>query len=267
MKLTIVTVNLNHSQNLKKTLESVQSQRFDDLENLVIDGLSTDESLEILGKWKPKYGSYDFVSESDTGIYNAMNKGISKSKGDYILFLNSGDVFAHENVLSNVFDKNRYEDLLFGNIIVDNNINVNEIKYGKLDLNFIRNGVVCHQSQFWRREILQRLGGFDEQFLITADYDFFVRALVKANVSYFHFDFPIAIFRLDGMSNDPKNLNKIASEREAIFSGINKGYVADTYQLLDQYQKDLDFFKNQTSITITIKRLFYLLSKKLRTSI
>ena len=108
-KLSIITVNLNNKAGLQKTIESVFSQTFTDYEYLVIDGGSEDGSKELIKKYENKFVYW--VSEKDKGIFNAMNKGILKASGEYLLFLNSGDYFYDSAVLDDVFDKAASTDI------------------------------------------------------------------------------------------------------------------------------------------------------------
>lgn len=120
MKLSIITVNLNNLEGLKKTYESVVSQTFTDYEWLVIDGGSTDGSREFIEQHQDKFVYW--CSEPDKGIYNAMNKGIMRAKGEYLNFMNSGDCFACEETLLGVFGKLRTADILYG-YVTEENIN------------------------------------------------------------------------------------------------------------------------------------------------
>ena len=113
--LTIITINLNNSIGLRKTIESVISQTYNDFEYLIIDGGSIDGSVDVIKEYADRI-SYWF-SEPDKGIYNAMNKGILKAKGQYLQFLNSGDYLVNKNVIENVFHELPDCDLLYGNII------------------------------------------------------------------------------------------------------------------------------------------------------
>ena len=120
MKLSIITVNLNNLEGLKKTYESVVCQTFTDYEWLVIDGGSTDGSREFIEQHQDKFAFW--CSEPDKGIYNAMNKGIVRAKGEYLNFMNSGDCFACENTLTGVLGKPRKADALYG-YVTEENIN------------------------------------------------------------------------------------------------------------------------------------------------
>ena len=118
VKLSIITVNLNNLEGLKKTYESVVCQTFTDYEWLVIDGGSTDGSREFIEQHQDKFAYW--CSESDKGIYNAMNKGIVRAKGEYLNFMNSGDYFVSDKTLAKVFSREINVDILYGYVIEAN---------------------------------------------------------------------------------------------------------------------------------------------------
>ena len=112
MKLSIITINFNNCEGLQKTIESVVSQSFKDFEWIVIDGGSTDGSRELLEQYADHITYW--VSELDKGVYNAMNKGIKVAKGEYVNFMNSGDVYASASILEDVFSTSHTADVLYG---------------------------------------------------------------------------------------------------------------------------------------------------------
>src|SRR5665648_699382 len=115
MKLSIITINLNNAIGLQKTIESILSQIYTEFELLVIDGGSTEDDILIIKKYAKRIKYW--ISETDKGIYHAMNKGIKQAHGEYCFFLNSGDYFLNENVLKKVFSNEFNEDVVFGNLL------------------------------------------------------------------------------------------------------------------------------------------------------
>ena len=105
MKLSIITINRNNAAGLEKTLQSVAAQTFKEFEYIVVDGASTDGSVEVIKKYESKFAHLKWVSEPDKGIYNAMNKGIKVAKGEYLLFLNSGDWLCNESIIQDFVDR------------------------------------------------------------------------------------------------------------------------------------------------------------------
>jgi len=216
MKLSIITVNLNNKAGLEKTIQSVVEQTFSDFEYIIIDGGSTDESVTVINKYayKTKY----WVSEPDNGIYHAMNKGISKATGNYCLFLNSGDYLSGKDILKKVFALNRTEDILYGNMMFDygsGNL-AKGIMPGQINFKHMMRDTLWHPVSFIRKELLLSLGMYDESLIITADYDFFLKAILVNKRSLYHLQITISVFSFDGISSLPANREIIQTERNSI---------------------------------------------------
>ena len=115
IKLTIITINFNHAEGLKRTIDSIVNQTFTDYEWIVVDGGSTDGSKELIEQYKDHFAWW--CSEPDKGVYNAMNKGITHAMGEYINFMNSGDIFATPTILEEIFSTPRTADILYGRMV------------------------------------------------------------------------------------------------------------------------------------------------------
>jgi len=200
---SIITVNLNNAKGLHKTIESVVKQTFTHYEYIIIDGNSTDGSVDIIKNYESKITYW--VSEPDKGIYNAMNKGILKSKGEYIYFLNSGDYFLHNNVLNLVETKiKEYQP----DILISGVLKVNE-KSGeylieipkKVDKISLFKKMISHQSLFVKRKIFDEIGVFDLSYVIKADYEWLLRALSKNTYSIHYFNSVLTFYPLRGASD------------------------------------------------------------------
>jgi glycosyltransferase involved in cell wall biosynthesis len=206
--ISVVTVVRNNAEGIRATIESVVGQRFAGVEYIVIDGASTDGTLEIIREYADRITV--IISEKDTGIYNAMNKGIRLAKGEYINFMNSGDVFADLSVAEKVspllVEKN---DIVYGNVIVKKHGEPLE-KPAPDVLKIMHHIPFCHQSTFSKRTLMQQYE-FDEKYKMSADLKFFKqcflsgRHFAKANI-------PVCIFNLQGVSNH----NRAAGLRENI---------------------------------------------------
>lgn len=208
MKISIITINYNNIQGLKQTLFSVLEQDYNNIEYIVIDGGSTDGSKELLRAKSDEL--FYWVSERDKGVYNAMNKGIAQSTGDYLIFMNSGDVFFNKHVLSDFFVDKKYEaDILYGNTVY---------KYGsKGILRFPRDLTVmqyelpfCHQSCFVKGSLM-RNSLYDESYKLIADYAFFYHCW-KENRKFQRINKIIAIYDTTGISADKKRAWQIYEE-------------------------------------------------------
>lgn len=199
MKLSIITVNLNNAKGLQKTIESVITQTFTDYEYIIIDGGSIDGSKEIIEKYADKITYW--VSEPDKGIYNGMNKGIKVAKGEYCLFLNSGDYLVNNIVLQKVNAHLLGQNIVYGNL----KILGKEQKYlPKLTLlNFVE-GSIPHPATFIKKKLLYRIGMYNENYKIVSDWEFFIKSIIIKKSSYKHIDIVITNFDENGISSSYK---------------------------------------------------------------
>lgn len=216
MKLSVITICLNDLAGLKKTVKSVIGQSFKDFEYIVIDGASKDGTLEFLEKYSDQITQ--FISEEDKGIYNAMNKGIALSKGEYCLFLNSGDYLVNDDVLMSVFLQNNESDILYGNMIIEDENGSR--RHGKMpkELSFIHmiSDTLWHPVSFIRRSLFEDYGTYDESLKMVSDYDFFLKVICLYKVSTSYLNFPIAVFNLKGFSSLPENRKTLEKERSIV---------------------------------------------------
>ena len=211
-KLSIITINLNNKAGLEKTIRSVIEQTFSDYEFIIIDGGSTDGSVDTIKKYSSVITYW--ISEKDTGIYNAMNKGIVNAKGNYCLFLNSGD-FLLKDVLNKIFKTNLSSDIVYCDLIFD--LGENGIQYrsapNPLSFYFMFIDSLFHPSTFIRKKLFNSIGMYNEEFKIAGDYDFFFNAIVKQQVSCQYFSIAVAQYNVKGISSQPENSSTIAHER------------------------------------------------------
>lgn len=217
MKLSIITVNLNNLPGLQRTLESVHSQSWQDFEHIVIDGGSTDGSAEYLAQ-KSKWLTW-FVSEKDRGIYHAMNKGIAKATGIYLLFLNSGDYLSEPAILETVLPHLTGEGLIYGDLTLVKKDGSLETKAypDKLTFSDVWDHSLPHPATFIRKDLFGRIGLYNERMKITADWQFFMLAVFSSKTSYKHINLQITVFSLDGICNDPKNLRRTEREKKQFY--------------------------------------------------
>jgi len=210
MRRSIVTVNLNNAAGLAKTLDSVASQTCRDLEQIVIDGGSTDGSVDLIRSRADRLSFW--VSEADAGVYPAMNKGWRAARGEYVLFLNSGDWLASPSVVAAVLD-GASEDIVYGDFLRPDGRGGTRYHSQPATMRLARylDWGYCHQSIFYRRSLLDRLGGYDERLSIVADWDLTVRALL-AGCSTLHRDVAVAYYEAGGLS--AANKDRIAAERQ-----------------------------------------------------
>lgn len=205
MKISVITINYNNVVGLRNTVKSVIDQSYEDVEYIIIDGGSTDGSMDVIVQ---NSGSIAFwVSELDHGIYDAMNKGIAHATGDYCIFMNSGDCFASSDSIDNVFKCSSLADIICGKTIFSNGQVVSAKEDVTMDTLF--ENALCHQSCFIRTSIMKKYG-YDASLKIVADRKFFVQALILDNCSYEAVDVDVAVYDVTGFSS----LNPVASRLE-----------------------------------------------------
>lgn len=208
MKLSIITICYNDKAGFEKTAKSVIAQTFDDFEWIIVDGASTDGSVSVIevivAELKEKRPSIhvDWKSEPDKGIYNAMNKGVSRSSGDYCLFLNSGDYLSSPKSLSRVMAQSLRADIVSCDLFVDIQKRWFPINYAPKQVCFQRiiTGQLSHQSTFISRKMFETLN-YNENFKIFSDVQFWFESLIVKGCSYQAINIPISVFDMTGVSN------------------------------------------------------------------
>ena len=200
MKITIITVCYNAVNVLEKTICSVLNQSYKNIEYIIIDGKSTDGTLNII----KKYDTYitRWTSEPDKGIFDAMNKGVSYSHGNSVLFLNSGDYLCDEFVISRCFENCQYNDcsVIYGDVYQDY---ISKKRYYKecpfyLSKKKIRGMGICHQALFVRGDIIRNLR-FDLSYKCCADYNMMMQ-IYKSGGRFLSLNIPIAVYDTLGFS-------------------------------------------------------------------
>jgi len=214
MKLSIITINRNNASGLRKTIESVVYQTFKDYEYIIIDGASTDESIDII---KNNLSNVNYwVSEPDGGIYDAMNKGIKAANGEYCLFLNSGDYLASNSTLEKVFEYDFFEDIVYGNIIFENSYGqrmqiMHNHSLSILNVPGMGNQLsVYHPSSFIKLNLFSRLGLYRTDLSIASDQAFFVKVIFEYGATYRYIPVAISVFNTMGISSS--NIAKCQQE-------------------------------------------------------
>lgn len=209
MKISIITATYNSASTIAETLQCVASQTYGEVEHIIIDGLSKDNTLEVINQF-PHISK--IVSEKDNGIYDAMNKGIQLASGDIIGILNSDDFYVDENILKEIaqtFEQTQC-DIVYGNLnFVDVN-NINKIKRkwiaGNYQLKDFLNGwMPPHPTFFVRKEVYQKFGVFNLSLGSAADYELMLRFMYKHQLKASYLNKTIVHFRMGGAST--KNVN------------------------------------------------------------
>lgn len=252
-KISIITINYNNREGLQKTIESVASQTNKTFEYIVVDGGSTDGSAEII---KDNCHFIDkWVSEPDKGIYNAMNKGVQMSSGEYCLFLNSGDLLHDNNVFERLTKHTFDKDIYFGEIVATNGGKAK--KRGKYSLNeeitllTIYEGYFHHAGSFIKRDLMIKYP-YREDLKICSDRQFFIQSIIIDNCSYGSIKTPICLFDMGGVSRTSDIL--LNQENNQIMTDLFPERVFKDYQRtnlqLQNLTKELVVYRSQMVKTI-----------------
>lgn len=207
MKVSIITVVLNNRRYISECIESVLNQTYGDIEYIVVDGASTDGTLEVIYKYKDRIAK--IISEPDKGIYDAMNKGIAMATGDIVGILNSDDIYADEYVIEDVVKtiSENGVDSCYGDLVyVDKEDTSKVIRYWKsgnfYKERFKKGWVPPHPTFFVRRECYEKYGNFNTKFRVSADYDLMLRFLWVYGISTYYIPRVLVKMRVGGHSNN-----------------------------------------------------------------
>lgn len=245
IKFSIVTVCLNAESTILETMNSVKKQIYSNYEYVIWDGLSEDRTVEVIQE-NAGADNILFFSKKDSGLYNAMNQALEKCNGDYVLFLNSGDTFADERVLSDVADlieqDNLKADIYFGNVLRKREKKTVLEKYHGRDIVLrllLAGHMPCHQSIFTKLEVMQKYC-FDERYSITADYNFLMKCRrYKHPIKYI--DRVISCFDCtQGISATSSNLEEMRRQDDESMKELYPGW----YYLLKPVKKVGRWLKN-----------------------
>ena len=274
MKLSIITINYNNAEGLRRTLASVASQTFRDFEHIIVDGGSTDGSVEVIREYEqslasrllPLASNLKWLSEPDSGIYNAMNKGIEialgrrvvnafnrselvedknkgikMAKGEYLLFLNSGDYLVDADTLENVFEDANDVDIIYGDRInVYEDGSQKKVNYfpDKITGSFMYHSMISHQASFIKSDLFVKYGLYREDLKYASDWEFFLKTFLLYNCTYQHIHQYVVYFDCLGISSVADNNKEMWEERKRVFAETLPAFAED-YTLMEHYQEIL----------------------------
>ena len=336
MKLSIITITYNNAEGLYRTIQSVQSQTFRDFEHIIVDGGSTDGSVEIIEAYASDMArmasgstlmgsngdfvavdspdstlangaqphevtqpvastqpSIKWISEKDKGIYNAMNKGIEialgrrvvnsfnrselvedknkgikMAKGEYLLFLNSGDYLVDADTLENVFEDANDVDIIYGDRInVYEDGSQKKVNYfpDKITGSFMYHSMISHQASFIKSDLFVKYGLYREDLKYASDWEFFLKTFLLYNCTYQHIHQYVVYFDCLGISSVANNNKEMWEERKRVFAETLPAF-ADDYMLMEYYQEILRGYDKRANqlgkmIVKPIRRLMKLVKK------
>lgn len=202
VKISVITVCYNSEATIERTIKSVISQSYENIEYIIVDGKSTDNTHVVLDKYKDHIAVK--LSEEDSGIYDAMNKGISLSSGTYILFLNADDYFFSPKTIENmmsVISSDIVSDIFYGNVLMyDNNNSFAKIwSPGLVSGKLLYSSTLPHPATIYKRNVFEVLGKYDDTYKIAADYEFYVRAFCYG-AKFRYLDQLVSVFSYGGVS-------------------------------------------------------------------
>ena len=225
--LSIITINLNNAPGLKRTIQSISDQSYTKFELVIIDGGSTDDSVEIIKSFADKITYW--ISEPDSGIYNAMNKGILKANGEYCLFINSGDFFIKSTILAEMVSYINDEDILYGNGFFEaKNNTLDKLECpAKLTLGFFAIYCLLHPCTLIKKSLFTKYGFYNESNKIVSDWEFFIKTTILNNVKTKLLPLEIAIAEDNGISRNIGYKTVLEEEKKRVFSNYFPDYVTD----------------------------------------
>lgn len=238
MKLSIITINYNNASGLKKTIESVLNQNNKAFEYIIIDGGSTDDSVDVIKAYQDNFTYWK--SAKDQGIYDAMNRGIEVATGLFLMFLNSGDYLHSESVLEICIEhitKFQKVDIFYGDIFVVNEKNKEpwiRTHPSKLDLFFWKNDNINHQASLIKSDLFKEFGLYPTQYKLAGDHWMFFKSFVAGKM-FKHVPIPLVAYDLSGTSET--NKFKYNNEMEHIWNFILPEYVHDL--IIDNNEKNM----------------------------
>jgi glycosyltransferase involved in cell wall biosynthesis len=227
MKLSIITINYNNAEGLRKTMESVLAQTYTEIEYIIVDGASTDGSVDVIRELATR-PTIKWVSVKDTGIYNAMNKGIRMATSEYIQILNSGDILFDSNVTKRMIERldqinSQGEEnvgILYGNMIKVNTAGkvVGKSGYTEYSLRQFYSSTLNHDCAYIRRDLFEEYGLYDENLKIVSDWKWYLQAIGLGRVKPEYVDIDMTIFDDGGISET--NLALRNAERRKVLEEI-----------------------------------------------
>jgi glycosyltransferase involved in cell wall biosynthesis len=213
--VSIISVTLNDRAGLARTLASIGRQTFQDREVIVVDGGSTDGSVDVVRENARVVT--DWVSEKDGGIYDAMNKGVRRARGAYCIFLNGGDAFASDDALERFFEAGTpVEDVLYSDVVVegaDGSTHLWETP-SELTWDYFMRTTLPHPSTATRRDLFERVGEYDVRFKMGGDHEFFLRAIVVRGATTRRVPVPLSRFVEGGLSTRAEAYPLLRQERK-----------------------------------------------------
>ena len=225
MHLSLITINRNNAPGLEKTLRSVAAQTSKEFEYIVVDGASTDGSVEVIKRYESTFAHLKWVSEPDKGIYNAMNKGIRMASGDYIQILNSADCLTAPDVTERMLaalEQSGNPSIFYGNMVKcfpDGRRMVDKCFAGQeITMLGMYTGTLNHDPAYIRRDLFDKYGYYDESLKVVSDWKWYLQAIILGGEKPQYVDLDVTLFDMTGISETNKELDK--EERKKVLEQL-----------------------------------------------
>lgn len=232
MRFSVITINYNNKEGLEHTIESVLSQTNKDYEYIIIDGGSTDCSMDVIKTYQDHITYW--LSEKDQGVYHAMNKGVAHAHGDYLIFMNSGDRFYSPDVLSSLYEYQ--EDIICGKVLKGDSSRPSGHHKQIISLVDLMRASLPHQAMFIKRELLLK-HPYDEKYKILSDWKFSIETIIFDNCSFRNIDIIVANYDTTGISTNSNGL--LPKERELILKELFPPRITIDYERLTPVDDEL----------------------------
>src|SRR6266567_553351 len=240
VKITIITVCKNSENTIRETVSSVVVQTYDNIEYIIIDARSEDATLKIIDEYRERIAVV--ISDSDEGIYDAMNKGIDLATGDYLFFLNSDDKFLHNRVIElavNAFSPT-YPEIIYGDMLyLDINSGAASLKkQNKINKIYVYKNTPDQPTVFYKKKVFEKCGKFRTDYKIVSDFEWMLNAILKKNISLQYIGVALTLFSSGGVSSE--RFNTIHdTERARVYSEYFSRYELITYAFISRYLRTL----------------------------
>ncbi len=240
MKISVITVCKNSGSTIEGTIRSVIGQSHPDIEYIIIDGKSEDSTLGIIEKYRDQIDVV--ISESDSGIYDAMNRGIDIASGDYLFFLNSDDRFLHDKVVDlavKAFSP-KYPEVIYGDMIFLN-VNSGSVSIrlqNKINKIYVYKNSPSQPTVFYKRNVFDKCGRFKTEYSIVSDFEWMLNAILRKNVSLQYINVALTLFSSGGVSSSRRNeIHDI--ERSRVYSEYFSQYELTVFPFISRYLRSL----------------------------
>lgn len=239
MKVSLITATFNSEKTLADTIESVLNQDYKDLEYIIVDGKSNDNTINIIKQYEAKFnGNFHWITEKDSGLYEAINKGINLASGDIIGIINSDDYYENNNIISKVvnsFESKPYLDAVYGNVTIVDAVNKNKVvRYYSskfFSAKLLRLGFIpAHPTFFTYKDSFIKYGNYKTDYKIAGDFEMLARLIHKHNIKTEYLDLDMIRMRRGGLSSP--SITNIVTINSEIRKACRENNIKTCYPLL-----------------------------------